>query len=183
MFVGEIVVEYLIIFHKLLFIGVQQNEMNTQQLNSKCNHVKWWCGLAIHCKESSASNGLNKEMSWKSAAIRPGKDKKIKKKKKEESCDYSRESFGSNRNNLFPAKFRSVLPFYQNKPFASPKWTISTSVQIRATRDNLSRIRHALVATNAWTAVKSTGCNCKLVSCFSPAIQYSTRQYNTVQDI
>ena len=96
------------------------------------------------------------------------KDKK--RKKKEESCDYSRESFGSNRNNLFPAKFRSVLPFYQNKPFASPKWTISTSVQIRATWDNLSWIRHALVATNAWTAVKSTGCNCKLVSCFFPAI-------------
>ena len=162
MYVGEIVVEYLIIFYKLLF--TKQNELTPAQY-SKCNHVKWWCGLAIHCKESSASSGLNKEMSWKSAAIRPGKDKKIKKrKKKEESCDYSRESFDSNRNNLFPAKFRSVSPFYQTKPFASPKWTISTSVQIRATRDNLSRIRQALVATNAWTAVKSTGCNCKLVS-------------------
>ena len=82
MYVGEIVVDYLIIFHKLLFIGVQQNKMNTHQLNSKCNHVKWWCGLAIHCKESSASNGLNKEMSWKSAAIIPGKDKKKEKERK-----------------------------------------------------------------------------------------------------
>ena len=62
MYVGEIVVEYLIIFHKLLFIGVQQNKMNSHQLNSKCNNVKWWCVLAIHWKESSASSGLNKEM-------------------------------------------------------------------------------------------------------------------------